>query len=131
LQRKSHVCFLCFLAWSFRIWAKRVLEFHSDGNVAFRTGWPVPDRTLSISLCLLSKYLVNRNVPLALILLGPVVVNILLYHLLLNHAGAALAIVVTMGNPGLSLSSVLLWPGCAADFLEKHSLALRFYKNSG
>jgi len=40
--------------------------------------------------------LVNRYVPLALTLLGPIIVNILLYHLLLNHAGAAVAIVVTI-----------------------------------
>lgn len=40
--------------------------------------------------------LVNRYVPLALTLLGPVIVNILLYHSLLNHAGAGLAIVVTI-----------------------------------
>ena len=40
--------------------------------------------------------LVNRYVPLALAILGPVIVNILLYHLLLNHAGAQLAIVVTI-----------------------------------
>ena len=40
--------------------------------------------------------LVNRYVPLALTLLGPVIVNILLYHLLLNHSGAPLAIVVAI-----------------------------------
>jgi uncharacterized membrane protein YphA (DoxX/SURF4 family) len=40
--------------------------------------------------------LVNRFVPLALVLLGPVIVNILLYHLFLNPAGIALAIVVTI-----------------------------------
>jgi putative oxidoreductase len=40
--------------------------------------------------------LVNRYVPLALTLLGPVIVNILLYHLLLDHAGASLAIIVTI-----------------------------------
>jgi|ERR1700753_771653 putative oxidoreductase len=39
--------------------------------------------------------LINRFVPLALVLLGPVIVNILCYHLFLNHAGAPLAIVVT------------------------------------
>jgi len=33
--------------------------------------------------------LVRRYVPLALILLGPIVVNILLFHLLLSPAGAA------------------------------------------
>jgi len=40
--------------------------------------------------------LVNRYVPLALTLLGPVIVNILLYHLLLSHAGAGLAIIVAI-----------------------------------
>jgi putative oxidoreductase len=39
--------------------------------------------------------LVNRFVPLALVLLGPVIVNILCYHVFLNHAGAPLAIFVT------------------------------------
>src|SRR5947207_15749547 len=38
--------------------------------------------------------LVNRFVPLALVLLGPVIVNILLYHFLLNIIGVALPIVV-------------------------------------
>jgi len=40
--------------------------------------------------------LVNRYVPLGLVLLGPVIVNIILYHLLLNPSGAAPAIVVTI-----------------------------------
>ena len=40
--------------------------------------------------------LINRYVPLALTILGPVIVNILLYHLLLNHTGAPLAVVVTI-----------------------------------
>src|ERR1700704_6651788 len=40
--------------------------------------------------------LVNRFVPLGLVLLGPVIVNILLYHAFLNHAGVALALVVTV-----------------------------------
>jgi uncharacterized membrane protein YphA (DoxX/SURF4 family) len=40
--------------------------------------------------------LVNRFVPLALVLLGPVIVNILCYHLFLNHSGAGLAAVVTI-----------------------------------
>ena len=40
--------------------------------------------------------LVNRFVPLGLVLLGPVIVNVLLYHLLLNPAGIALALVVTV-----------------------------------
>ena len=40
--------------------------------------------------------LVNRFVPLALVLLGPVIVNIILYHLFLNPAGIALPILVTI-----------------------------------
>jgi putative oxidoreductase len=40
--------------------------------------------------------LVNRYVPLALTLLGPVIVNILIYHLVLNHSGATPAVVVTI-----------------------------------
>ena len=40
--------------------------------------------------------LVNRFVPLALVLLGPVIVNIILYHAFLNPTGAPLAIVVVI-----------------------------------
>src|ERR1043166_2603815 len=40
--------------------------------------------------------LVNRFVPLALVLLGPVIVNILLYHGLLNPSGVCPAIVATI-----------------------------------
>jgi putative oxidoreductase len=40
--------------------------------------------------------LINRFVPLALVLLGPVIVNILLYHVFLNRSGAQLAILVTI-----------------------------------
>lgn len=40
--------------------------------------------------------LVGRYVPLALVLLGPVIVNILLYHLFLSLAGIPLAIVATI-----------------------------------
>ena len=40
--------------------------------------------------------LVNRFAPLALVLLGPVIVNILCYHVFLNHTGAPPAIVVTV-----------------------------------
>jgi len=40
--------------------------------------------------------LVNRFVPLALVLLGPVIVNILCYHVFLNPSGAPLAAVVTI-----------------------------------
>ena len=43
-----------------------------------------------------SLLLVNRFVPLGLVLLGPVIVNIILYHVLLNPTGMALAIVVTI-----------------------------------
>ena len=40
--------------------------------------------------------LVNRYVPLGLVLLGPVIVNILLYHIFLNPAGMLMAVVVTV-----------------------------------
>ena len=40
--------------------------------------------------------LINRYVPLALTILGPVIVNILLYHLLLSLKGIPLALVVTI-----------------------------------
>ena len=40
--------------------------------------------------------LANRFVPLALLLLGPVVVNIICYHVFLNPSGAAPAAVVTV-----------------------------------
>ena len=40
--------------------------------------------------------LANQFVPLALVLLGPVIVNILCYHVFLNNAGAPIAIVVTV-----------------------------------
>jgi len=40
--------------------------------------------------------LVGRFVPLGLVLLGPVIVNIVLYHVFLNPSGVALAIVVVI-----------------------------------
>jgi putative oxidoreductase len=40
--------------------------------------------------------LANRFVPLALVLLGPVVVNIICYHVFLNPSGAVPAVVVTV-----------------------------------
>ena len=40
--------------------------------------------------------LANRFVPLALVLLGPVIVNIICYHVFLNPIGAVTAAVVTV-----------------------------------
>jgi putative oxidoreductase len=40
--------------------------------------------------------LVNRYVPLALTLIAPVIVNILLFHLLLNHVGLVTAFVLAI-----------------------------------
>jgi putative oxidoreductase len=40
--------------------------------------------------------LINRYVPLGLTLLGPIIVNILLYHLLLFHMGVGIAMVVAI-----------------------------------
>jgi putative oxidoreductase len=39
---------------------------------------------------------VNRFAALGLVILGPVIVNILLYHLLLHRAGIGMAIIVTI-----------------------------------
>jgi putative oxidoreductase len=43
-----------------------------------------------------SLLLANRFVPLALVLLGPVVVNVLLFHATMDPAGLPLALVVTV-----------------------------------
>ena len=40
--------------------------------------------------------MINRYVPLALAMLGTVIVNILLYHLLLNHEGIGGALIVAV-----------------------------------
>lgn len=40
--------------------------------------------------------LINRYVPLGLTLLGPIIVNILCYHLLLYHMGVGIAVVVAI-----------------------------------
>ena len=40
--------------------------------------------------------LIGRYVPLGLVLLGPIIVNILLYHIFLNPAGMGMALVVTV-----------------------------------
>ena len=40
--------------------------------------------------------LINRYVPIALTILGPVIVNILLFHSLMNPSGLGLALVVTI-----------------------------------
>ena len=47
--------------------------------------------------------LANRYVPLALLLLGPVLVNILLFHLLIMHGGVAMGLVATL------LEVFLIW----------------------
>jgi len=47
--------------------------------------------------------LVGRFVPLGLTLLGPVIVNILLFHIFLDRAGLAVAVVVA------ALALFLLW----------------------
>lgn len=47
--------------------------------------------------------LIGRYVPLGLTLLGPVIVNILAYHIFMNHEGLPLAVVVAV------LALFLLW----------------------
>jgi hypothetical protein len=43
-----------------------------------------------------ASLLINRYVPLALTILGPIIVNILLFHGLMNPAGIGLAVFVTI-----------------------------------
>jgi putative oxidoreductase len=47
--------------------------------------------------------LIGRFVPLGLTLLGPVIVNILLFHILLNPSGLPMAIIVSV------LALIVLW----------------------
>jgi uncharacterized membrane protein YphA (DoxX/SURF4 family) len=47
--------------------------------------------------------LIGRYVPLGLMLLGPVIVNILCFHIFMNHQGLPLALVVA------ALALFLLW----------------------
>jgi putative oxidoreductase len=61
--------------------------------------------------------LVNRYVPLGLTLLGPVIVNILLFHLLLNHTGLGMAFVV-----------VILW--CIIAFRQRQYFASLFVQKT-
>jgi putative oxidoreductase len=61
--------------------------------------------------------LVNRYVPLGLTILGPIIVNIFLYHLLLYHMGVGIASVV-----------VLLW--CIVAYYHRQSFAGLFVQKS-
>jgi putative oxidoreductase len=61
--------------------------------------------------------LVNRYVPLGLTLLGPIIVNILLFHIFLNHIGLGLAIVIA-----------LLW--CVVAFRERQYFASLFVQKT-
>jgi len=47
--------------------------------------------------------LVGRFVPMALVILGPILVNILLFHILLAHEGQAIGVVATV------LELFLIW----------------------
>jgi hypothetical protein len=61
--------------------------------------------------------LVNRYVPLGLTLLGPVIVNILLYHATMDRAGLPLPIVIA-----------LLW--CVVAFRERKYFASLFVQKT-
>lgn len=54
--------------------------------------WVVAGLQIAGGLLLLA----NRFVPLSLVLLGPIIVNIICYHVFLNASGAALAALVTV-----------------------------------
>jgi putative oxidoreductase len=61
--------------------------------------------------------LVNRYVPLGLTILGPIIVNIFLYHLLLYHMGVGIAAVV-----------VILW--CIVAYHHRQAFAGLFVQKS-
>ena len=61
--------------------------------------------------------LVNRYVPLGLTLLGPIIVNIFLYHLLLYHMGVGIASVVA-----------IIW--CIVAYYHRQSFAGLFVQKS-
>jgi putative oxidoreductase len=61
--------------------------------------------------------LVNRYVPLGLTILGPIIVNIFLYHLLLFHMGVGIAAVV-----------VILW--CIVAFYHRQAFSGLFVQKS-
>jgi putative oxidoreductase len=63
-------------------------------NILLQTHYMLVVSALQVAAGLL--LLLNRYVPLALVLLGPVIVNILLFHLLMLPKGLALAILVTI-----------------------------------
>jgi uncharacterized membrane protein YphA (DoxX/SURF4 family) len=61
--------------------------------------------------------LINRYVPLAIVLLGPMLVNILAYHLLMNTLGLSVAAVVA-----------LLW--CVLAYYHRQHLACIFVQRT-
>jgi uncharacterized membrane protein YphA (DoxX/SURF4 family) len=86
---------------------------------------PMPDRAMAFVVAMIGTgylfplvagtqvlagalLLANRFVPLALILLAPVIVNIMAYHVFLDPNGMVIALVV------LALESLLLWSHRAA-----------------
>ncbi len=81
-------------------------EMHGDPGAfmgaLFRSGYIYPIALLQVlgGLCLLIG---TRFVPLGLTLLGPVIVNIVLYHAFLDRNGMPIAIVISL------LALFLLW----------------------
>ena len=63
-------------------------------EVFFQSHWVTIVAAVQVIAGLL--LLLNRYVPLALALLGPVIVNILVFHLLMNLAGIPPGVVVTI-----------------------------------
>jgi hypothetical protein len=89
----------------FRFRIERVSGIHSCEAVAHGTSRTVRDGSDAVPLRLFvsgfqliggALLLIGLYIPLALAILGPVIVNILLYHLLLDHFGGSMAIVVAL-----------------------------------
>ena len=83
----------------FDLRAQWISSLHSDAS-AQRSRGTVPRKYLLVvsGLQVISGalLLINRYVPLALTILGPIIVNILLFHGLMNPAGIGLAVFVAI-----------------------------------
>ena len=83
---------------------ERISSFHSDASAQRSPGQFLGSMFVSKYLLFVSGLqfisgallLINRYVPLALTILGPIIVNILLFHGLMNPDGLGLAVFVTI-----------------------------------
>jgi uncharacterized membrane protein YphA (DoxX/SURF4 family) len=78
-----------------------VPDFHPFMQIMVASGFIFFEKTIEVFAGIL--LLINQLVPLALLLLGPVVVNILLFHMLIDRRNWLIALV------NLLLNSHMIW----------------------